>query len=184
MPSLHPSRKLKLTAVEGARIRRISLGLFTAGKRSETCLMTLTNLGECIVLSIPYLSRQDTAAVIKREDIKYVNQISFILEKRKSKYVIKDVIFCSGISSFTFTKYGEGLYLHSSSEIQRITLSASRKTIPQCSLMLTNRKQLQPESPLTPEKQNRSHNIITNGIPEEDEEEEEEDNENSLTKKG
>ena len=44
----------------------------TAGRQhSENCLVCLTNLGECIVLSVPELRRQLNAAVIRREDIKY-----------------------------------------------------------------------------------------------------------------
>lgn len=70
LPNLKPIGKLKLTALEGARVRRAALGQFSAGNHVETCLMLLTNLGECIILSIPDLRRQDTAAVIKREDIK------------------------------------------------------------------------------------------------------------------
>lgn len=45
------------------------------------------------------------------------------------------LLFCivfSGISSLTFTRYGEALYLHSSSELQRITLSAAIHLNPQC----------------------------------------------------
>ena len=41
------------------------------GQHSENCLVCLTNLGDCIVLSIPELRRQLNAAVIRREDIKY-----------------------------------------------------------------------------------------------------------------
>lgn len=82
--------------------------------------------------------------------------------------------FRSGISSLAFTKWGEGLYLHSSSEIQRITLSASRKTVPRCALRSQNKKKTQ--SPTVKEKQNatlnNSGNLISDGIPEEDEEQE------------
>lgn len=157
LPNLKPICKLKLTAIEGARIRRAMLGLFTNGNYSEFCLQCLTNLGECIILSIPELRRQMTAAIIKREDI-------------------------TGISSFTFTNSGEGLYLHSSSEIQRITLSSTRKTIPKCSLDLSSNKSQCSESPCSPEKQVNptGHNIITNGIPEEDEDEMTEEHENNV----
>lgn len=40
----------------------------------------------------------------------------------------------SGISSLAFTRYGEALYLHSSSELQRISVSASNVTQVDCSL--------------------------------------------------
>lgn len=40
----------------------------------------------------------------------------------------------SGISSLTFTQFGQGFYLHSSSEYQRFSLSASNVTVVQCSV--------------------------------------------------
>lgn len=37
----------------------------------EYALLCLTNLGDCLVLSIPELKRQLNAAAVRREDIKY-----------------------------------------------------------------------------------------------------------------
>ncbi|XP_076673089.1 LLGL domain-containing protein l(2)gl isoform X3 [Andrena cerasifolii] len=116
LPSLKPYCKYKLTAHEGSRVRKTGFAKFTcpmepAGTHEETCLLCLTNLGDCLVLSIPELRRQLNAAAIKREDI-------------------------NGISSLTFTKAGEALYLHSSSELQRISLSASKVTGANCALNL------------------------------------------------
>lgn len=37
---------------------------------TEVDLLCLTNLGDCLILSIPDLKRQLNAAAIKREDIK------------------------------------------------------------------------------------------------------------------
>lgn len=70
MPALKPLCKLKLTAGEGARVRRTALARFRAGNHVETCLVCLTNLGDVIVLSLPDLRRQINAAVVRREDIK------------------------------------------------------------------------------------------------------------------
>ncbi|XP_076761141.1 LLGL domain-containing protein l(2)gl isoform X2 [Xylocopa sonorina] len=116
LPSLKPYCKYKLTAHEGSRVRKTGFAKFScpiepAGTHEETCLLCLTNLGDCLVLSIPELRRQLNAAAIKREDI-------------------------NGISSLTFTKAGEALYLHSSSELQRISLSASKVTKANCALNL------------------------------------------------
>jgi lethal(2) giant larvae protein len=36
----------------------------------EYALLCLTNLGDCLILSIPELKRQTNAAVVRREDIK------------------------------------------------------------------------------------------------------------------
>ncbi|KAL0279473.1 UNVERIFIED_CONTAM: hypothetical protein PYX00_001022 [Menopon gallinae] len=113
LPSLKPMCKLKLTAHEGCRVRKTSFAKFvTADNRTtETCLLCLTNLGECFVLSVPELRRQLNSAVIPSEDI-------------------------NGITSLTFTTEGEAFYLHSSSEFQRITLSATKVTALNCKVDL------------------------------------------------
>ncbi|XP_045535605.1 lethal(2) giant larvae protein [Papilio machaon] len=114
LPSLKPHNKYKLTAHEGARVRRTAFAWFecvAGGERHrEWCLLCLTNLGDCLVLS-PELRRQLNAAAVRKEDI-------------------------NGISSLCFSKRGEALYLHSSSELQRITLSATKVTFAQCHILL------------------------------------------------
>ncbi|RZF47817.1 hypothetical protein LSTR_LSTR013142 [Laodelphax striatellus] len=124
LPQLKPFNKLKLTAAEGARVRRTALAEFRvsldhASGHDQVCLLCLTNLGDTIVLSLPDLRRQINAAVIRKEDI-------------------------NGISSLAFTSYGEGVYLHSSSELQRVTVSATRVTLPHCRLQLP--KEARPHS--------------------------------------
>ncbi|XP_026490787.2 lethal(2) giant larvae protein isoform X1 [Vanessa tameamea] len=116
LPALKPHNKYKLTAHEGARVRRTAFAWFSCtgsgGERHrEWCLLCLTNLGDCLVLS-PDLRRQLNAAAVRKEDI-------------------------NGISSLCFSKRGEALYLHSSSELQRITLSATKVTIAQCHVLLS-----------------------------------------------
>ncbi|CAL1680364.1 unnamed protein product [Lasius platythorax] len=127
LPSLKPYCKYKLTAHEGSRVRKTGFAKFScpvqpAGIHEETCLLCLTNLGDCLVLSIPELRRQLNAAAIKREDI-------------------------NGISSLIFTKAGEALYLHSSSELQRISLSAGKITKADCVLNLPPRARSSTERP-------------------------------------
>ncbi|GLV32955.1 lethal (2) giant larvae [Carabus blaptoides fortunei] len=117
LPSLKPYCKYKLTAHEGARVRRMAFATFTGTHPdteqpcAEVCLLCLTNMGDCLILSVPELKRQLNAAAIRREDI-------------------------NGISSLTFTKDGEALYLHSSSELQRITLAVHKQTSTHCYLQL------------------------------------------------
>lgn len=147
LPQLKPINKFKLTAHEGARVRRMQFGEFTCsvspeqlnpsphkGVRpasplaappppdhaehpaenilyKEYALLCLTNLGDVLVLSIPEFKRQINAAAIRREDI-------------------------NGISSLCFTNHGEALYMMSSSEIQRITLSAKKIVSPSGSIDL------------------------------------------------
>lgn len=61
----------------------------------------------------------------------------------------------SGISSLTFTKAGEALYLHSSSELQRISLSAAKVTKAHCALNLPPNARSTPEV-ATPEEKDTS----------------------------
>ncbi|XP_015837731.1 lethal(2) giant larvae protein homolog 1 isoform X3 [Tribolium castaneum] len=115
LPAVKAFCKFKLTAQDGARVRRMAFATFscknpdTDATHSEIDLLCLTNIGECLVFSIPDLKRQLNAAAIKREDI-------------------------NGISSLVFTKSAEALYLHSSSELQRISLSATCATTARCYL--------------------------------------------------
>lgn len=63
----------------------------------------------------------------------------------KLGYTDKLNVIFSGISSLTFTKSGEALYLHSSSELQRISLSASKVTKAHCALNLPPNARSSPE---------------------------------------
>lgn len=56
----------------------------------------------------------------------------------------------SGISSLAFTRYGEALYLHSSSEFQRISVSATSVTQVHCLLNLPTRDQIPKSRSITP----------------------------------
>ncbi|KAI5651923.1 LLGL2 domain-containing protein [Phthorimaea operculella] len=111
LPSLKPHNKYKLTAHEGARVRRTAWCWFESSGHREWCLACLTNLGDCLLLGAD-LRRQLNAAACRKEDI-------------------------NGISSLCFSKRGEALYLHSSSELQRITLSATKVTVAQCHILLS-----------------------------------------------
>lgn len=115
LPSLKPFCKYKLTAHEGSRVRRMAFANFSCTvdnvPHNEVDLLCLTNTGDCLVLTVPDLKRQLNAAVVKREDI-------------------------NGISSLVFTKFAEALYLHSSSELQRLSLAANYTTMARCYLPL------------------------------------------------
>lgn len=54
----------------------------------------------------------------------------------KIKFYLLNFPFFSGISSLCFTNHGEALYMMSSSEIQRITLSATKVVKPTGSIEL------------------------------------------------
>lgn len=114
LPQLKPVTKYKLTAHEGARVRKMAFASFscvvppslihsnsptktpikpdanhtnandqvisdgihntsidsTVPTHTEVGLLCLTNLGDCLVLSIPELKRQINAAAVRREDIR------------------------------------------------------------------------------------------------------------------
>uniref|UniRef100_A0A1B6LPM2 Uncharacterized protein n=1 Tax=Graphocephala atropunctata TaxID=36148 RepID=A0A1B6LPM2_9HEMI len=149
LPALKPLCKLKLTAGEGARVRRTALSRFSTaaaappGHHAETCLLCLTNLGDVIVLNLPELRRQINAAVIRREDI-------------------------NGISSLVFTREGEALYLHSSSELQRISLSAVRTTAAHCALVLPAHARANPAHDTSTDQSSSDREVKENGLPESD----------------
>ena len=61
LPTLKPSGKYKLTAHEGARVRRIGFVSFTQKSNpdyTENCFTCLTNQGDLAIHSLPELRRQ------------------------------------------------------------------------------------------------------------------------------
>lgn len=87
LPKVSAKLKLKLTALEGSRVRRVSVAHFgscRAEDYGEHHLAVLTNLGDIQVVSLPLLKPQVRYSCIRREDV-------------------------SGIASCVFTKYGQGV---------------------------------------------------------------------------
>ncbi|KAH8042006.1 hypothetical protein HPB51_019747 [Rhipicephalus microplus] len=129
LPSLKPFGKLKLTAHEGARLRRAAIARFQSRSdpaRTEYCLAVLSNLGEVALHSLPDLRRQMLEACLRREDI-------------------------NGICSLVFTKDGEGFYLSSPCEFERFSLSAKRMVAPHCQVDLPEGVRPQPPQPQEPQ---------------------------------
>ena len=61
LPTLKPSGKYKLTAHEGARVRRVGFVTFTQKSNpeyTENCFTCLTNQGDLAIHSLPELRRQ------------------------------------------------------------------------------------------------------------------------------
>lgn len=78
--------KLKLTAVDGSRVRRVGVAWFGSNRSEdygESGLMVLTNQGDVHVVSLPTVKMQVQYPCIRREDV-------------------------SGIASCVFTKHGQG----------------------------------------------------------------------------
>ncbi|XP_048025973.1 LLGL scribble cell polarity complex component 2 isoform X1 [Megalobrama amblycephala] len=100
LPKVSSKSKLKLTAVDGSRVRRVGIAWFGSrtDEQLESSLVVLTNQGELHVISLPSIKMLVHYPCIRREDV-------------------------SGIASCVFTKYGQGFYLISPSEFERFSLS-------------------------------------------------------------
>ncbi|MGH0142527.1 UNVERIFIED_CONTAM: hypothetical protein FKN15_055416 [Acipenser sinensis] len=109
LPKVSAKMKLKLTAMEGSRVRKVSVVSFNSKMEdySENGLAVLTNQGDLHVISLPSIKIQVCYSCIRKEDV-------------------------SGIASCVFTKYGQGFYLISPSEFERFTLSARWLVEPRC----------------------------------------------------
>ncbi|XP_067403662.1 LLGL scribble cell polarity complex component 2 isoform X2 [Emydura macquarii macquarii] len=110
LPKVSAKLKLKLTALEGCRVRKVAVTNFGSCKTddySENDLAILTNLGDIQIISLPFLKLQIRFPCIRKEDV-------------------------SGIASCVFTKYGQGLYLISPSEFERFSLSTKWLVEPRC----------------------------------------------------
>lgn len=116
LPTLKPCGKYKLTAHEGARIRKIGFNTFVSKvdkKYSETCLTCLTNQGDLVIHSLPELRRQVIQTQCMRKE---------------------DMI---GISTLVFTPKAEAFYLSSSSELARVSMAVARNLQPSGTLTTT-----------------------------------------------
>uniref|UniRef100_A0A3B4B2U8 LLGL scribble cell polarity complex component 2 n=1 Tax=Periophthalmus magnuspinnatus TaxID=409849 RepID=A0A3B4B2U8_9GOBI len=100
LPKVSAKMKLKLTAVDGSRVRKVGVASFGSNRTeeySESDLIFLTNQGDVHVVSLPSLKMQVHYPCIRKEDV-------------------------SGIASCVFTKHGQ-FYLISPSEFERFSLS-------------------------------------------------------------
>ncbi|XP_069785455.1 LLGL scribble cell polarity complex component 2 isoform X1 [Narcine bancroftii] len=110
LPKVTTKTKLKLTAIEGSRVRKVSVANFSSRRAedySENGLLVLTNLGDIQVISLPTLKNQVRYECIRKEDV-------------------------SGIASCVFTKSGQGFYLISPSEFERFSVSSKWVVEPRC----------------------------------------------------
>ncbi|XP_068120557.1 LOW QUALITY PROTEIN: LLGL scribble cell polarity complex component 2 [Hyperolius riggenbachi] len=110
LPKVSSKLKLKLTATEGCRVRKIAVCTFSSCRSEdhiENHLTVLTNLGDIHMVSLPHLKPQVRYDCIRKEDV-------------------------SGIASCVFTKFGQGFYLISPSEMERFSLSTCWLIAPRC----------------------------------------------------
>lgn len=86
LPKVSAKMKLKLTAIDGSRVRRVGVAWFGSSRSEdygESGLVVLTNQGDLHVVSLPHVKMQVRYPCIRREDV-------------------------SGIASCVFTKHGQG----------------------------------------------------------------------------
>lgn len=86
LPKVSAKMKLKLTAVDGSRVRRVGVAWFGSSRSEdygESGLVVLTNQGDLHVVSLPGVKMQVQHPCVRREDV-------------------------SGIASCVFTKHGQG----------------------------------------------------------------------------
>nr|CAG4647644.1 EOG090X00I4 [Moina brachiata] len=118
LPNMRPLGKYKLTAYTGCKVRRVGIVPFTARSDKnyvENCLVCLSNQGDFHIFSLPDLRRQMNAQAMKKDDV-------------------------HAISTALLTSEGEAFYMLSSSEIQRVTLSASKYLHIKCQVNLASVK--------------------------------------------
>ncbi|CAI9724364.1 (2) giant larvae homolog 1-like isoform X1 [Octopus vulgaris] len=127
LPNLKPVCKRKLTVIDGSMVRKVSFVNFRSRSDenySEFDIACLTNLGELRIYTLPSLRLQLAENSIKKEDL-------------------------NGISSFIFTKNGQGFHLICSSEFCRTSLSKRYVTQPNCTIELA--EGMRPEPVAEPE---------------------------------
>ncbi|XP_039255699.2 lethal(2) giant larvae protein homolog 1-like isoform X1 [Styela clava] len=123
LPKISARKKLKLTAVDGSLVRKVTHARFDSDSNPdyhEYALVCLTNQGEILVMSaVPSFRPQVHYSCIGADDP-------------------------HGISSAILTSSGQGFYLLSSSEYERFTLSKCNSVESYC------RVQLDPSTPIAP----------------------------------
>ncbi|XP_023805172.1 lethal(2) giant larvae protein homolog 2 isoform X1 [Oryzias latipes] len=110
LPKVSAKTKLKLTAIDGSRVRKVGVAWFGSNRTEdygESGLLVLTNQGDVHAISVPHIKMQVQHPCIRREDV-------------------------SGIASCVFTKHGQGFYLISPSEFERFSLSTRCLVEPRC----------------------------------------------------
>uniref|UniRef100_A0AAR2JDT1 Lethal giant larvae homologue 2 domain-containing protein n=1 Tax=Pygocentrus nattereri TaxID=42514 RepID=A0AAR2JDT1_PYGNA len=122
LPKVSSKAKLKLTALDGSRVRRVGVAWFGSSRvedYGESSLVVLTNQGELHVVSLPSIKLQVHYPCIRREDV-------------------------SGIASCVFTKHGQGrslAFIHFTESKTNLNVLYSR-TLFDLSLRLLHRNLL------------------------------------------
>nr|prf lethal(2)giant larvae gene [Drosophila melanogaster] len=145
LPQLKPINKYKLTANEGARIRRIHFGSFSCRISPETlqsmhgCSPTKStrshgdgeadpNISGSLAVSRGDVTNETALICLTNMGDIMVLSVPELKRQLNAAAVRREDI--NGVSSLCFTNSGEALYMMSSSELQRIALATSRVVQP------------------------------------------------------
>lgn len=143
--------KLKLTAVDGSRVRRVGVAWFGSSRTEEygeSGLMVLTNQGDVHVVSLPGIKLQVHYSCIRREDVSGIASCVFtkhgqgkhtppyaLLQHRSRVYVVSStaVVTQAGpLRNLRCCGFLSGFYLMSPSEFERFSLSTRNLVQPHC----------------------------------------------------
>lgn len=138
LPQLKPLNKYKLTANEGARVRRIHFGSFSCRVPSEIIQGALNEGSPTKSTKSHEHNDQQNASLTSAGE--YYHEMAMICLTNLGDVMILSVPELkrqlnvaavrrediNGISSLCFTNSGEALYMMSSSEIQRISLATAK----------------------------------------------------------
>jgi len=148
LPQLKPINKYKLTAHEGARVRRIHFGSFSChipadlmnsiasgGSPSKstrshdhTAEMANTSMASGVADETRNYHEMAMMCLTNLGDIMILSVPELKRQLNCSAVRREDI---NGISSLCFTNAGEALYMMSSSEVQRLTLATAKIVLPQ-----------------------------------------------------
>uniref|UniRef100_A0A8C7Q3X9 LLGL scribble cell polarity complex component 2 n=1 Tax=Oncorhynchus mykiss TaxID=8022 RepID=A0A8C7Q3X9_ONCMY len=138
LPKVSAKMKLKLTAIDGSRVRRVGVAWFGSTRTDdygESGLTVLTNQGDLHVVSLPGVKLQVQYPCIRREDVSGIASCVFTkhgqgrTRETHTVYIsqafgISCIQFFHAIFFLTCTLSPSGFYLISPSEFERFSLSA------------------------------------------------------------
>lgn len=141
LPQLKPITKYKLTAHEGARVRRLAFATFTcrvpldyllqgSPTKSTKSENNATDMNGSDIVADTHTRDYCEVGLLCLTNLGDVLVLSIPELRRQLNAAAVRREDINGISSLCFTNYGEALYMMSSSEMQRISLATAKVVAP------------------------------------------------------
>uniref|UniRef100_A0A8C5HVS9 LLGL scribble cell polarity complex component 2 n=1 Tax=Gouania willdenowi TaxID=441366 RepID=A0A8C5HVS9_GOUWI len=136
LPKVSAKMKLKLTAIDGSRVRRVGVAWFGSSRTEdygESGLVVLTNQGDLHIVSLPHIKMQVHYPCIRREDVSGIASCVFTKYgqgKEASKLLGNEL--APYLFDSCFPRLPSGFYLISPSEFERFSLSTRYLVEPRC----------------------------------------------------